>query len=165
MSAIKDGDLDLLEATSVIEVGVDVPNATVMVIQDAHRFGLASLHQLRGRIGRGSSRSHCFLVGAAKSQEARRRLAILCETNDGFRIGEEDLKIRGPGEVLGTAQHGELALRAADLARDADLLGLARDDAKELLEADAQLLKPEHRALRERLVAQYQHKWESIDLA
>ncbi|MFH1724411.1 MAG: ATP-dependent DNA helicase RecG [Elusimicrobiota bacterium] len=159
------GKWDVLVATPVIEVGVDVVNATVMVVQNADRFGLASLHQLRGRIGRGKDQSHCFLVAEPKTPESRRRIAILCETSDGFRIGEEDLKIRGPGEALGVAQHGELSLRAADLSRDANLLAAARSDAVDLLTGDPDLTRPEHNALRELLLDRYQKRWQSIDLA
>ena len=165
MEEFSAGRWDVLVATPVIEVGVDVPNATVMVIQNADRFGLASLHQLRGRIGRGADAGTCFLVCEPKTEEARRRVAVLCETSDGFRIGEEDLKIRGPGEALGTAQHGELGLAAADLSRDADLLASAREDAERLLAADPDLLRPEHAPLRRLLVERYQERWQSIDLA
>lgn len=159
------GDRDVLVATPVIEVGVDVPNATVMVIQDADRFGLASLHQLRGRIGRGKDASYCYLVADPKTPEARRRISILCETADGFRIGEEDLKIRGPGEILGTAQHGEMSLKAADLTRDADLLAAARADAQDLLGKDPDLAQGVHQGLRRRLIVQFQKRWQSIDLS
>lgn len=159
------GRWDVLVATPVIEVGVDVPNATVMVVQNADRFGLASLHQLRGRIGRGSGTGRCFLVCDPKSETARRRIQILCETADGFRIGEEDLKLRGPGEALGTAQHGELGLAAADLARDADLLAASREDAEALLAADPDLIQTDNDGLRRRLLKRYQERWQSIDLA
>ncbi|MBI4422932.1 MAG: ATP-dependent DNA helicase RecG [Elusimicrobia bacterium] len=159
------GATDVLVATPVIEVGVDVPNATVMVVQNADRFGLASLHQLRGRIGRGSSESQCLLVAEPKTPEARRRLDTLCESADGFRIAEEDLKLRGPGEVLGTAQHGALMLRLANLIDDADLLAQAREDAEELLASDPDLSRDEHAALRRRLLALYQKRWHAIDLA
>ncbi|MBI5211441.1 MAG: ATP-dependent DNA helicase RecG [Elusimicrobia bacterium] len=156
---------DVLVATPVIEVGIDVPNATVMVIQNADRFGMASLHQLRGRIGRGAFASTCFLVADAKTDEARQRLATLVSTSDGFRIGEEDLKLRGPGEFIGTAQHGELTLKAADLRRDAQLLALARQDAEALLAQDPRLLADDNMALRERLLAVYKKRWSTIDLA
>jgi len=165
MEAFSSGETDVLVATPVVEVGMDVPNATGMIIQNADRFGLASLHQLRGRIGRGAAESHCFLIAEPKSKEARRRLAILCETSDGFRIGEEDLKIRGPGEILGTAQHGELSLRAADLGRDGSLLAAARTDAQELLSEDSELSEPAHAGLLSRLVERYQSRWKSVDLA
>jgi len=158
-------ELDVLVATPVIEVGMDVPNATVIVIQNADRFGLASLHQLRGRVGRGSRPSQCWLVASPQTPQGLERLRILYEISDGFRIGEEDLKLRGPGEMMGTSQHGELALKVADLLRDAGLQAQARADAQELLGRDPDLLGAEHRALRERLVALYHHKWHTIDLA
>ncbi len=165
MDSFSSGECDVLVATQVVEVGVDVPNATVMVIQNAERFGLASLHQLRGRIGRGAEASTCCLVGSPKSPIAKQRISILCESSDGFRIGEEDLKIRGPGEMLGMAQHGELGLKAADLARDGDLLAAAREDAQVILGEDPDLKSPEIKPLRDKLVSLYQDRWHSIDLA
>jgi len=159
------GRRQVLVATPVIEVGIDVPNATVMVIQNADRFGLASLHQLRGRIGRGAAESTCFLVADPKTPQARTRLETMAATADGFRIGEEDLKLRGPGELLGTAQSGELSLQVADLFKDAELLGFARADADETLAADPKLLAPAHALLRRRLLALYQSRWNWIDLA
>ncbi len=165
MEEFASGRCQVLVATPVIEVGIDVPNATLMVVQNAERFGLASLHQLRGRIGRGTHESRCLLVAEPKTPQARRRLEIVCETADGFRIAEEDLKLRGPGEVLGTAQHGELALQLADLFRDADLLAEARADAEEVLALDPGLESAENQALRRRLVELYQNKWSAIDLA
>jgi ATP-dependent DNA helicase RecG len=165
MAGFSNHDYDVLVATPVIEVGIDVPNATVMVIQHADRFGLASLHQLRGRIGRGGEASSCFLVADPKTPEARARIDTLVASSDGFRIGEEDLRLRGPGELMGTAQHGALALNVADIVKDAALLGLARQDADELLAGDPRLLAPEHALLRERIIALYQRKWTWIDLA
>ncbi|MFI5363294.1 MAG: ATP-dependent DNA helicase RecG [Elusimicrobiota bacterium] len=159
------GEWQVLVATPVIEVGIDVPNATIMVIQNADRFGLASLHQLRGRIGRGALESTCYLVADPKTPEAARRLETMTATGDGFRIGEEDLKLRGPGELLGTEQSGELALQVADLFKDAELLSFARADADEVLAADPKLLKPDHALLRRRLLALYQSRWNWIDLA
>jgi len=156
---------DVLVATPVVEVGVDIPNATVMVVQNADRFGLSSLHQLRGRIGRSDAESHCFLVAEPKTPEAHQRIAILCETNDGFRIAEEDLKLRGPGEVLGTAQSGEVALQAGDLSRDGELLADARGDAQELLAADPELADPGNDGLRRGLLTRYENRWKSVDLA
>ncbi len=165
MDGFSRGEWQVLVATPVIEVGIDVPNATVMVIQNADRFGLASLHQLRGRIGRGAARSTCFLVADPKTPQARTRLDTMAATSDGFRIGEEDLKLRGPGELLGTAQSGELSLKVADLFKDAELLAFARADADEVLTADAKLLAPEHALLRRRLLGLYQSRWSWIDLA
>jgi ATP-dependent DNA helicase RecG len=159
------GEWQVLVATQVIEVGIDVPNSTVMVIQNADRFGLASLHQLRGRIGRGAQESSCFLVANAKTEQARTRLETMTATSDGFRIGEEDLKLRGPGELLGTAQSGELSLQVADLFKDAELLAFARADADEVLGGDPKLLKPEHALLKRRLLGLYQSRWNWIDLA
>ncbi|MFI5347114.1 MAG: ATP-dependent DNA helicase RecG [Elusimicrobiota bacterium] len=165
MEEFSRGEWQVLIATPVIEVGIDVPNSTVMVIQNADRFGLASLHQLRGRIGRGAAESTCYLVADPKTPDAARRLQTMASTSDGFRIGEEDLKLRGPGELLGTAQSGELSLQVADLFKDAELLAYARADADELLAADAKLQKPEHALLRRRLLALYQNRWNWIDLA
>ena len=159
------GRTQALVATQVIEVGIDVPNATVMVIQNADRFGLSSLHQLRGRIGRGAAASRCFLVAATNSAVAQSRLETLVRSSDGFRIAEEDLKLRGPGELLGTSQHGDVALRVADLLKDAALLSQAREDAELLLAADDRLAKPPHAALRRRLVFLYAKRWQWIDLA
>jgi ATP-dependent DNA helicase RecG len=123
MSAFKDGELDLLVATTVIEVGVDVPNASLMVIENAERLGLAQLHQLRGRVGRGSIKSDCVLLYASPlSALARERLAVMRDTNDGFRIAQRDLELRGPGELLGRRQAGLAQLRIADLALDSPLL-------------------------------------------
>jgi ATP-dependent DNA helicase RecG len=159
------GEWQVLVATPVIEVGIDVPNSTVMVIQNADRFGLASLHQLRGRIGRGAQESSCFLVANAKTEQAGTRLETMTATADGFRIGEEDLKLRGPGELLGTAQSGELSLQVADLFKDAELLAFARADADEILGGDPKLLKAEHALLKRRLLGLYQSRWNWIDLA
>jgi ATP-dependent DNA helicase RecG len=149
MAAFAAGDLDVLVATTVIEVGVNVPAATVMVVEHAERFGLAQLHQLRGRVGRGDRPSSCLLVFEPPLAEtARARLAILRETEDGFRIAEEDLKLRGAGEVLGTRQSGLPAFRLADLAVHGDLLAMARDDARLVLARDPDLADPRGKALR-----------------
>jgi ATP-dependent DNA helicase RecG len=143
------GDLGVLVATTVIEVGVDVPEATVMVIEHAERFGLAQLHQLRGRVGRGTGRSTCLLLYQGPLGEtARARLAILRETEDGFRIAEEDLRLRGAGDLLGRRQSGLPAFRLADLATQAELLPLARDDARLALERDPELESERGRAIR-----------------
>jgi ATP-dependent DNA helicase RecG len=136
-------DLQLLVATTVIEVGVDVPNATVMVIDDAERMGLAQLHQLRGRVGRGAHESTCVLLYRTPlSEMARARLAAIRETNDGFEIARRDLKLRGPGELLGTRQTGLAQLKVADLVRDADLLDGVRATATLLLKEQPQYVAP-----------------------
>lgn len=140
MSAFASGALSVLVATTVIEVGVDVPNATLMIIEEAERFGLAQLHQLRGRVGRGSARSVCLLLrGSQLTETARARLALMRETNDGFRIAEEDLRLRGAGEVLGTRQSGEAAFRLASPEQTAALIQTASDDARLLVDRDGGL--------------------------
>ena len=140
MAAFAGGDLAVLVATTVIEVGVDVPNATLMVVEGAERFGLAQLHQLRGRVGRGAGKSICLLIrGQTLSETGRARLALMRETNDGFRIAEEDLRLRGPGEILGTRQSGEVAFRVATPEDVAELAPIAQDDARLLLDRDGGL--------------------------
>jgi len=132
MAAFRARQVQALLATSLIEVGLDVPNATVMLIENAEHFGLAQLHQLRGRIGRGAYDSYCILVAAAKNREARTRLRVLEETTDGFRIAEADLRLRGPGELLGQQQSGMPRFRFGDLVEDLDLIRQARDLAAQL---------------------------------
>ena len=149
MARFAAGEIDILVATTVIEVGVDVPQATVMVIEHAERFGLAQLHQLRGRVGRGMRASVCLLLYAAPlGDAARARLNVMRETEDGFRIAEEDLRLRGAGEVLGTRQSGLPDFRLADLAIHGDLLAAARDDARLILARDEKLETPRGEALR-----------------
>jgi len=147
MHRFKGRDIDVLFSTTVIEVGIDVPTATTMVIEDAAQFGLTQLHQLRGRVGRGSDQSYCFLLGRPKTKEGRRRLEILCMHNSGFDIAEADLEMRGPGEFYGGRQAGLSDLRVADLIRDVRLLDHARRDAQSILECDPNLSAPEHRSL------------------
>ncbi|MBI3592051.1 MAG: DNA helicase RecG, partial [Nitrospirae bacterium] len=139
MRDFKSGDIHILVSTTVIEVGVDVPNATLMIIIHAERFGLAQLHQLRGRVGRGSNQSHCVLLSYGSTDDAGKRLGVMVMTNDGFRIAEEDLTIRGPGEFFGTKQSGMPDLKAANLVRDARLLETARKEAFLLIEKDPSL--------------------------
>lgn len=150
MAQFKRGEADILIATSVIEVGVDVPNATVMVIESAERFGLSQLHQLRGRVGRGGGQSYCILMSGDKlSREARSRLDAMCQTNDGFQLAELDLKLRGAGDVHGTQQSGEaFDLRIANLAADTQIMQLTRDEAVALLDGDPALSLPENSGLR-----------------
>ncbi len=151
MDDFRNHKIDILVATVVIEVGVDVPNATVMVIEHADRFGLAQLHQLRGRIGRGRQQSCCLLFGSPLNEQAQRRLEIMTQTNDGFRIAEEDLRLRGPGQFFGTSQHGLPELKIANLIDDFDLLQMARRDAFALAKTDPQLSQPEHQELKKAL--------------
>ncbi len=139
MSAFSAGETDILVSTTVVEVGVDVPNATVMVVEDADRFGLSQLHQLRGRVGRGKHKSYCILVSDNKNEETRERLRVMTKTGDGFRIAEEDLRLRGPGDFFGERQHGLPALKVADLSCDMALLREAQGAAEELLRADPTL--------------------------
>jgi len=132
MAAFRANTVNVLLSTSLVEVGVDVPNATVMLVENAEQFGLAQLHQLRGRIGRGAHDSYCILVAAAKTAEAGRRLKVLEETTDGFRIAEADLQLRGPGELLGQHQSGWPRFRFGDLTGDFDLIFQARELAAQL---------------------------------
>ena len=151
MRQFKEGEAQILVATSVIEVGVDVPNATVMVIESAERFGLSQLHQLRGRVGRGAAQSYCILMSGEKlSREARARLEAMCETNDGFRLAELDLKLRGAGDINGTLQSGmAFDLKIANPTADVQVLTLTREAAAEILAADPALTQPAHAGLRE----------------
>lgn len=153
MSAFAAGRADILVSTTVIEVGVDVPNASVMVIESAERFGLSQLHQLRGRVGRGSEKSWCILVKDMKiSRESQKRIDLLCATEDGFRLAEEDMKMRGPGNLEGTQQSGlPISLNIASLARDGQLLALARDYARKILQDDPTLERPENACLQREL--------------
>ncbi len=148
MAQFQEGSLSLLVATTVIEVGVDVPNATVMVIENAERFGLSQLHQLRGRVGRGKEQSYCILISDARNEAAVRRLKAMRSTSDGFRIADEDLKLRGPGDFFGQRQHGLPELRIADMAEDVEVLRSAQAAARGILQLDPSLSAPEHEGLR-----------------
>ena len=153
------GETQLMVATTVIEVGVNIPNASVMVIESAERFGLSQLHQLRGRVGRGSDQSYCILMSSHKlSEDAKIRLKTMVDTNDGFEIAEVDLRLRGPGNLMGTQQSGVLQLKIADLVKDNKLLKYARDNALELLKKDPHLEAPEHQVLKRTLVRSKFHK-------
>jgi ATP-dependent DNA helicase RecG len=155
MGAFRDRRIDVLVATTVIEVGIDVPNATVMLIDDADRFGLSQLHQLRGRVGRGRHTSYCLLVSDAPTEQAEQRLKAMTHTNDGFEIAEMDLQLRGPGQFFGTRQHGLPEFKMADLTSELQLLQVAREDALAMLELDPRLGDPVHKYLRAALVAQF----------
>ncbi len=148
MKQFRDGEIQVLICTTVVEVGVDVPNAAVMVIENAERFGLSQLHQLRGRVGRGQFESSCILITDNTTEECIKRMKIMSSTSDGFKISEEDLKMRGPGDFFGNAQHGLPPLKIADVACNMELMNKAQKCAKELLESDAMLSKPQHRSLK-----------------
>ena len=159
MGEFKGRNIQILVATSVVEVGVDVPNASVMVIEHAERFGLSQLHQLRGRVGRSDHQSYCILMADyRRSEDAKRRLAVMVETTDGFKIAEEDLSLRGPGEFLGTRQSGLPPFRIANLARDVGILSKAREAAFRMIEKDPKLSLPDHRRIKEVLLARWEGK-------
>jgi len=146
------GETQIMVATTVIEVGVNVPNASVMIIENSERFGLSQLHQLRGRVGRGADKSYCILMSSHKlSKEAKKRIETMVRTQDGFEIAEVDLEIRGPGDIMGTQQSGDLNLKIADLAKDGSLVSIARDVARSVLSEDLELIKPENLNLKSKL--------------
>ena len=151
MRAFQQGEIQLLVATTVIEVGVDVPNAVVMLIENAERFGLSQLHQLRGRVGRGSNQSYCILISDSKAPETLERLKMLCSTNDGFQISQFDLAHRGPGDFFGTRQHGLPQLKIADLSNDLQQVELAQQEAYALLDRDPELALPQHQGIKARM--------------
>jgi ATP-dependent DNA helicase RecG len=155
MSEFRKGKIDLLVSTIVVEVGVDVPNATIMVIEGADRFGLAQLHQLRGRIGRSDAKSFCFLFAETDNETAKSRLEIITRSNDGFEIAEHDLRLRGPGEMFSTRQHGLPDLKIANIVDDFDLLVMARKNAFEMVSSDPMLTRTEHKNIRRALLAKF----------
>ncbi len=153
MKRFVSGDTQIMVATTVIEVGVHISNATVMVIESAEKFGLSQLHQLRGRVGRGADQSFCILITGSKlGVEARERMKIMCQTTDGFRIAEKDMELRGPGDIAGTRQSGLLDFKLADIVQDREILQQAVQSAKELLETDPELDMPDHTALRKQIM-------------
>ncbi|MDD6728075.1 MAG: ATP-dependent DNA helicase RecG [Eubacteriales bacterium] len=155
MKSFADGDVQILVATTVVEVGVDVPNATIMVIENAERFGLSQLHQLRGRIGRGSKKSFCVLVSDNKSESSRERLMTMKKYSDGFKIADEDLKVRGPGDFFGQRQHGLPDLKIADMVSDVETLRLTQNCAKDILKDDFNLDKPQNKPLADRITKMF----------
>ena len=163
MAAFVRGEADILVSTTVIEVGVDVPNAALMIVENADRFGLSQLHQLRGRVGRGKHKSWCILVSDNDSEEAKARLSILCKTSDGFKISEEDLRLRGPGDFFGSRQHGLPATHLADLGGNAQVLQRAQQEATLLLREDPDLNAPENRALRDRVELLFRQNADSFN--
>ncbi len=164
MSDFYERKIQVLCTTTVIEVGIDVPHANVMIIENAERFGLASLHQLRGRIGRGQRYGYCFLVSDVKSGDGYERIKAMCETSNGFELSEKDAYIRGVGEIIGTRQHGDMEFKIASVYRDREVLSKVFEDRDELMKYDPYLLKAEHYELRRELIEIYGKKWNIIDL-
>lgn len=158
------GEIQVLVSTTVIEVGVNVPNATVMMIENAERFGLAQLHQLRGRVGRGDKQSYCIMVNASGKKEKNRRLDVLNKSNDGFYIASEDLKLRGPGDIFGIRQSGDLEFQLADIYTDAVTLKKVSEDVNRLLEQDENLEQEENQELKKRLDRFLEEKYEKLNL-
>lgn len=151
MAQFQSGEIQLLVSTTVVEVGVDVPNAVIMMIENAERFGLSQLHQLRGRVGRGQYRSYCILLSDAKNKDTLQRLQVMCRTTNGFEIAQQDLEMRGPGDFLGYRQHGLPQFAIADMAKDMSLLQAAQSAASQLIEKDSSLSLPEHQGIREKV--------------
>ena len=154
----------MLVSTTVIEVGVNVPNSTVMMVENAERFGLAQLHQLRGRVGRGDVQSYCIMVNASDSKNSMKRLDILNKSNDGFYIAGEDLKLRGPGDLFGIRQSGLLEFKLGDIYQDADILKAASETASEILSLDADLSLPQNEELQRRLSAYMKEDLQNLGL-
>lgn len=157
-------EIQVLVSTTVVEVGVNVPNATVMMVEDAQRFGLAQLHQLRGRVGRGDAQSYCIMVNTTDSSKAKKRLEILNRSNDGFFIAGEDLKLRGPGDFFGIRQSGLLEFRLGDIYQNSDLLKQASEEANRLLLEDRMLELPEHRNIKEQIQLFLDRQGETVNL-
>jgi ATP-dependent DNA helicase RecG len=165
IEAFRKGQIDILVATTVIEVGIDIPNATIMVIEEAQRFGLSQLHQLRGRVGRGTDQSYCILMTESVGEASGKRLAVMAESTDGFKIAETDMQIRGPGEFFGTRQSGELKFTAADLGKDMPIIEKARSSAFALIERDPELRGNENQTIREHFLINYKESMSLISVA
>lgn len=165
MDDFKSGKINVLVATTVIEVGIDIPNASIMIIEEAQRFGLSQLHQLRGRVGRGAEQSHCILVAKHLDEVSKKRLNTMCETNDGFKISEVDMEIRGPGEFFGTRQSGVLNFVLTDLNRDRNILDSARKLAFGIIDTDPQLRKTEHSSIKRMLLSAYKDAMYLMNIA
>ena len=165
MAAMANNEVQCLVATTVVEVGIDIPNASVMVIENADRFGLTQLHQLRGRIGRGSSQSYCVLVKNSKSPEAEHRLKVMESTSNGFKISDEDLKLRGPGEFFGTRQHGYIKSKIANFVEDGPIIRQTRKRAFEMVEYDPKLKLEKHKNIRKQFKENYRHMLEFVNIS
>ncbi len=164
MKSFKNKELDILVSTTVIEVGVNVPNATLMIIENAERFGLAQLHQLRGRVGRGKHKSYCILIYASKSEVCRQRMSIMEETNDGFKISEKDLEIRGPGEFFGTRQHGLPELKIANIFKHMKILKIAQQEARYIIGEDSKLQNSKNKLLKNEIIDKFEYAAREISL-
>ena len=164
MEAFEKNEIQVLVSTTVVEVGVNVPNATVMMVENAERFGLAQLHQLRGRVGRGAAQSYCIFMSGNKGKETKKRLDVLNRSNDGFYIAGEDLKLRGPGDLFGIRQSGILEFRLGDVFQDSKVLKQAAEAAGRLLKEDPELKKPEHERLAGRLEGYLKKGGENLNL-
>jgi len=164
MDKFINGEINLLVSTTVIEVGIDNPNATVMIIENSERFGLTQLHQLRGRIGRGAQQSYCILVQRKNTPIANHRLKVMENTLNGFKISDEDLKLRGPGEFFGKRQHGYLKTKIADISKDLDIIKFARNLAFDIVQDDCELKNPEHKSIKNELIYRYSNMLEFIDI-
>ena len=158
------GEIQILVSTTVIEGGVNVPNATVMMIENAERFGLAQLHQLRGRVGRGSHQSYCIMVNGSGGKDTMERLDILNRSNDGFYIASEDLKLRGPGDIFGVRQSGDLEFCIGDVFTDANLLKQVSEEVNEILDDDPELEKEEHLELKRQIDLYLGERYEKLNL-
>ena len=160
MQRFAKGKANIMVATTVIEVGVNVPNASVMVIENAERFGLSQLHQLRGRVGRGSDESYCVLVSSFKlSADAKTRLETMVRTSDGFEISEVDMELRGPGDLMGTRQSGQLQFKLASLLNDGPILSWTKEVVEQLLRDDTQLMHPDHQSIKSRWIELFKDQW------
>lgn len=164
MEAFAKGEIQVLVSTTVVEVGVNVPNATVMLIENAERFGLAQLHQLRGRVGRGDAQSYCIMVNCSDNKNAAKRLDILNRSNDGFKIASEDLKLRGPGDFFGIRQSGDMQFALADIYQDAGVLQKASEEVTAILEQDPELEKTENRNLKRYLEEFFEDRRSRLNL-
>jgi len=165
MDAMARNEIQCLIATTVIEVGINIPNASVMVIENAERFGLTQLHQLRGRIGRGKDQGYCVLVQHKHSPDSNHRLKVMESTSNGFKISDEDLKLRGPGEFFGTRQHGFIQSKLANFAEDGPIIRLARRRALKLISEDPNLKDSGHKAIRTQFIKHYQHMLEFTNIS